>query len=384
MLSKHLISRLRRVDWDFAGTYSGSPFSTLHWHPSQIPATLIGLLSREREVVLDPFCGSGTALVEAQRLARRAVGIDLHPVSCLVSRAKTLPCSARHVAALAADLERDARALLSTQPMLGPAQDGRPLIPDAVQGAKWYTRTTLGHLAVLWRDVAARSGHLNTIARTAFSSILLPVCRETRHWGYVCDNAKPVGDSQRDVLSEYVKALGRFAAAYLQRDREVVARVGSRVRVPRVRVVCSDVRAALTTLGRAKVDLVITSPPYFGVADYIKAQRLTMEWFDWNIEPLRAQEIGARSKRHRAKATAEYLDELGQTFWLLRRCLRPGGVAVLVVGESRSREPVVDRIRGLLEDVGFGLEMDVNRIVSSQRRQAPSVGGERILVCVAP
>jgi DNA modification methylase len=49
-------------------------------YPTQKPEALleriIGSSSRPGEVVLDPFCGSGTTLVAAQRLGRRWVGID--------------------------------------------------------------------------------------------------------------------------------------------------------------------------------------------------------------------------------------------------------------------------------------------------------------------
>ncbi len=69
MLNKHLISRLERIDWDFAGTASDSAFSPLHWHPARLPAqvaaTFIGLLSDRDDLVLDPFLGSGTSVIEA-------------------------------------------------------------------------------------------------------------------------------------------------------------------------------------------------------------------------------------------------------------------------------------------------------------------------------
>src|SRR4051812_27393641 len=94
MLSERLISRIRGIDWDFAGSYSESPFSAIHWHParfaSQVPAAILGLLSKEGDVVLDPFVGSGTMLVEAQRLGRIAIGMDLNPVACLIAKSKTL------------------------------------------------------------------------------------------------------------------------------------------------------------------------------------------------------------------------------------------------------------------------------------------------------
>lgn len=48
-------------------------------HPTQKPVPLIEsiLASNVGDIVLDPFCGSGTTLVAAERLGRKWIGIDL-------------------------------------------------------------------------------------------------------------------------------------------------------------------------------------------------------------------------------------------------------------------------------------------------------------------
>jgi DNA modification methylase len=45
------------------------------------------------DVVLDPFVGGGTTLVEGMRLGRRTVGGDLNPLATFVSRVKTTTLS---------------------------------------------------------------------------------------------------------------------------------------------------------------------------------------------------------------------------------------------------------------------------------------------------
>jgi len=72
------------------------------------------------------------------------------------------------------------------------------------------------------------------------------------------------------------------------------------------------------------------------VVDYVKAQRLSMEWFGQDIEVLRRREIGARSKRHRLDALEEYLAELQDCFTALHRVVRSGGYVAIVFGESRA------------------------------------------------
>jgi len=57
-------------------------------YPTQKPLALLKRIiktsSNENEIVLDAFCGCGTALVSAQRLNRQWIGIDVSPTACRV------------------------------------------------------------------------------------------------------------------------------------------------------------------------------------------------------------------------------------------------------------------------------------------------------------
>lgn len=372
-----MISKLRSIDWDFTGTLSESRFSSIHWHParfaSQLPAALIGLLSQPADVILDPFMGSGTTLVEAQRLGRRSVGIDLNPVACLAARAKTLPIPEEKVRVVVERIKEEASLALARVARSAATQ---PLIPRMVQ-AKWYTRPVREDLGFLWRQIHQYRGVKRILAHAAFSAILLPVCRETRHWGYVCDNSTPKDNHGRDVMEEFSRTLDRLCGGYRERDADRMARPG---KLEKPRILCGDMRQVLAQLPTGSIDLVVTSPPYFGVSDYMKSQRLSMEWFGVEIEPLRQLEIGARSKRHRSLAVEEYLAELEEAFRSVRRCLKPAAPCVAILGESSTRESVVRDAVRRLEASGFRKELDLNRRVSSLRRQAPSIIGEHLLV----
>ena len=52
--------------------------------PSNIFNEYIKHYSKEKEIVLDPFCGSGTCPIEAVLCGRKAVGIDLNPVAIFI------------------------------------------------------------------------------------------------------------------------------------------------------------------------------------------------------------------------------------------------------------------------------------------------------------
>src|SRR5436309_4129449 len=57
-------------------------------YPTQKPLALLERIvrasSNENDIVLDAFCGCGTALVAAQKLKRQWIGIDISPTSCRV------------------------------------------------------------------------------------------------------------------------------------------------------------------------------------------------------------------------------------------------------------------------------------------------------------
>jgi DNA modification methylase len=70
-------------------------YLTHNFHPypakfiPQFPRKLIEILSQSGEIVLDPFCGCGTTMVEAKLLGRNSIGVDINPIATLVSRVKT-------------------------------------------------------------------------------------------------------------------------------------------------------------------------------------------------------------------------------------------------------------------------------------------------------
>src|ERR1700689_4489311 len=87
-------SALDAVQWNFADRTRHSDLESIHPYPAKfipdLPGTIIDLLSvQPNTVVLDPFVGSGTTLVECQRRGIASVGIDLNPIACLIARVKT-------------------------------------------------------------------------------------------------------------------------------------------------------------------------------------------------------------------------------------------------------------------------------------------------------
>ena len=75
---------------NICGRYSSDqqPGCRSTWYPTQKPLPLLERIikasSNENDIVLDAFCGCGTALVAAQKLKRQWIGIDISPTSCRV------------------------------------------------------------------------------------------------------------------------------------------------------------------------------------------------------------------------------------------------------------------------------------------------------------
>jgi site-specific DNA-methyltransferase (cytosine-N4-specific) len=91
---------LADVDWAFKGATTDYLTHGLVSYPArmvpQIPATLLshyrnsGVI-QAGDTLYDPFCGSGTSLVEARLHGLNGIGTDLNPFACYLSRTKAVP-----------------------------------------------------------------------------------------------------------------------------------------------------------------------------------------------------------------------------------------------------------------------------------------------------
>jgi DNA modification methylase len=79
-------------DWSFTKADTSYLTHGLHDYPArmipQIAQRLIERYTPNEGIILDPFCGSGTTLVEAQLANRSAIGIDINPFAVLLSKVK--------------------------------------------------------------------------------------------------------------------------------------------------------------------------------------------------------------------------------------------------------------------------------------------------------
>ncbi len=417
--SQYLISRLEAVDWDFvARSARKSPFTTFHWYPgqliSQIPATLIGLLTNPGDTVVDPFAGSGSVVTEAHRLDRLAIAIDINPIALQIIAAKSLKLSAQEIRRITNELVVEVGSFMGHDLISRSLSESVPNPPPTVQLSKWYSAQVGTDLCRLWNYCGSQEGNRRIICDAAFSSILKQACRETRSWGYVCDNVDPdsnkkrkfakespddsgfnarideplsneiqrVKERSKDVLMLLAACLKKLNNGYEEQEKSRGTSESKLATQMRVTCIRESSITALERVNTASVSLVLTSPPYFGVHDYAKSQRLSMEWLGYDIAQIRDQEIGARSKRARRSAANDYLEEMTEVFGAAHRVLKPGGWLAMIVGESeiKSREGIVSRLQQSIEKMGFSHTFDKKRQIGKERAQAPKVQTEQVLV----
>jgi len=83
------------ISWDFKEADTKEYTHSIHTYPAmmipQIARRLIYLYGKNAKTLLDPFCGSGTSLVEASLTPniKKAYGFDLNPLAILISKVKT-------------------------------------------------------------------------------------------------------------------------------------------------------------------------------------------------------------------------------------------------------------------------------------------------------
>ena len=341
---KEVVAALNRIDWSFP--QSGSPpdsVHALHWFPGnfipQIPSFLIQILSNPDDLVLDAFVGSGTTAVEAAILGRRAIAADRVTVCVSLTMAKltTLrsPVGRQFTSELlAAMFPWDELCVSDAFGSKGEGSD--PRLVD------WYAPRTLQHLRYLWSLIEESPKSMRPIFLMLFSDVLF-ACASTagsvttsgklrkHHWGWVADNVAPKRLSEHNAIKMFrdrLLSLSRFRPMDTGRSQ--------------VNVIQQDARQM--ALASASVDLVITSPPYIGVIDYTRANRLLYLWMGWPFDEDRRQEIGARYKRGRMRFVEEYQCDINACWQEIHRVLKPGGYCALVIGESRRFKGTVNHL----------------------------------------
>jgi hypothetical protein len=112
----------------------------------RIPAWALDQFASSNDVILDPFCGSGTTLVEALGRTQKAIGVDRDGLACLISRAKTSDISSGRMQSLG-DRVRQTWVPLKSD-LVVPIEG----VPNF---SHWFSQTAWGELQTLLASIDA-------------------------------------------------------------------------------------------------------------------------------------------------------------------------------------------------------------------------------------
>jgi hypothetical protein len=343
----------------------------IHPYPAkfipQIPACLIEHYSREGDMVLDPFCGSGTTLLEAQIRGRWTRGVDLNPVATLIASVKTT--------VLANDDERKAEEFIGylKDIMLRREQDPRWLpegksieAPRFPNIDHWFAANVKRELAFLLHalsDFSTDAGSADFL-KLCFSAIIVRMSNQDSETRWVA-RAKGLPDSS--VLRAFVDK----SIQNLERMRAL--KVIMEGRPHRAQVSTGDVREVLQDIPAASTDLIVTSPPYLNSFDYYLYHKLRMFWLGFDHRKVQAHELGSRNRHCDLNECPEvFVLAMKDVARHLHGVLRAHGACALIVGDSIYRGALL-KMDGLYENImaetGFSLE---DKVSFNQRRYSRS------------
>jgi len=340
----------------------------LHPYLGKFVPQLVEIFLRKFEptTVCDPFCGSGTTLVESAALGINTIGCDISEFNTLMTRVKTGKYDLEF-------LEHEINDILSrslSDSQLRLLDESVPY--DSIDYLKaWFAPRALSSLLsyrALIEDYSNRDVLRLILSRAARSA------RRTTHFDldfpkkpqiepYYCykhsRTCRPTEDSAR-FLKRYstdtLKRIREFAA--IRRDVALLT-------------ITDDARRARFP----KFDLVITSPPYVGLIDYHEQHRYAYELLglQWKAD----DEIGPALKGSSLRAKTEYVENMVESFQNVKNSLAKGGRMVVIVNDKSGLYGEIQ------ERIGMALETRLERHVNRRTGRRAGDFFESVFVWVS-
>lgn len=388
--------------------------------PPQLPRKFIQALTHPGDVVLDPMGGSGTTLVEAYQLKRRAIGLDIDPLAIKIAQVKVTPFDRQSLIDINRELLNRAYEHLTQKP-----DDLRDLLQARWDESGkdfidyWFLpETQLELMALVVQIEKIDNPQIRAFFELAFSSTIitknggvslaLDLAHTRPHRAKkVVSKAQGVvwGSAGDDVKDHHRKVL---RSTFEEFNKRVLTNIKS-VNPPDQNLYTPHIsfgNAQAMPLPENSVDLIVTSPPYASNAiDYMRAHKFSLIWLGHSINglsekrnkyigneaatgavfenlPLMTAEIIASVQKLDIKkglALSRYYSEMTRVLCEIFRVLRPGKAAVLVVGSSVMRGIDVQTQYCLAEighEIGFMVPQIGIRTIDRDRRMMPA--GNRI------
>lgn len=190
-------------------------------------------------ILLDPFCGTGTILYEAQIRGINAIGVDNNPLACIIARGKTELLKPQDtIAHVEKSIER-ANSLTSS-----------PEMPD--NPARYFHPKTQEQIMRLI-DV---SDDFSSFELSALYGSICVAARACNGWIWTSTSTGRINSPLQSV---------DFYSTFL---RKVKKHIGFVKGTPAVSIHNHDTRHIREIIPEQSIDIVYSSPPYFDALDY--------------------------------------------------------------------------------------------------------------------
>jgi hypothetical protein len=245
----------------------------------QLVEELVADCTKE-DVILDPFCGTGTTALTCGQQGIRCDTVDINPFLVWLAEAKC---------ALYAGEEREAANGVLAEALAGlDVRNAGCWVPAIKDIEKWWSAEVLGCLAQVFEHMgrAALSERAGDLLRVIFCRACIELARVS--FGHQSlsfrKDVAPALLFDRPV-EEKVRAVFRGVAA------EVLRSAGEPVREGCASAVLGDARRLEDILPGASYTKVITSPPYPNRMSYIRELRPYMYWLGYLSSGRQAGEL---------------------------------------------------------------------------------------------
>jgi hypothetical protein len=379
----------------------------------QVVRALTNVVDVDARVLIDPFCGSGTSLIEAVRLGINAIGVDRSPMAVFLSTAKMKCFAEPDVGALRvafAGLAQDLAAEMkeAQQCAAGPSLDG-VLAPEAQSYLRsWFPEEALAAVAVALSATlpATPRSTVHHLAEVALSSILRAVSLQLPDDLRVRRRPEPF--EPPPVWELFLEAAERIEAGLM--EMEEWPRTGA---LAEVHLGSASDAAWFGSVDETARRFILTSPPYATALPYIDTDRLSIVAFrlatvkhvrqlemdlvgsrEWRkaeerrwwrrlsantdalpdavtglVRDLRVRNEAGNAGFRRAAVPAllyRYFARMGECFDAWRTGLRASERAVLIVGNNRTTaggEQTIIRTPELLGEIAATRGYEVEEII---------------------
>lgn len=416
-----LVSLLSQ-DLSFHGQDSGYASHNFHSFPAKFPPQLprkfiLGLTS-PGEIVLDPMLGSGTTIVEAFLSGRCGIGTDIDPLALLVSKVKVTSLDANEAARLGKKaLEQAELAVEQKSSRLEAKLESRSAKTREFINY-WFAKETQIELQALIDAIQQIENHaVRIFLKLTFSSTI--ITKASVSFAFDLAHTRPhrakivyskagqviLGQDRIEDPTDREKLLTKTLKSPL---REFDKRLHQNIQGLReasfgeIRPHVVFGNAEALPLDENSVDLIVTSPPYAANAiDYMRAHKFSLVWMGYPIDALgdkRKEYIGgeaitgvdyeelpeeakdmvdaiAKIDEKKGRVLHRYYSETTRLLREMKRVLKPGKAAIVVVGDSTMRGKNT-QTGYCVADIGRSIGFEVPKIgfrdLDRNRRMMPT------------